>query len=249
MNEDDERLVGIGQALARDLYDLGLSPGQRLLDVGCGYGRLDIGLRTSGFDGTYVGFDILPRHIAWCRKHLADEHHRFRHLDVRNGRYNPTGAIDPVEATFPAATGRFDACALFSVFTHMYRDNIEHYLAEIHRVLKPGGWAATSWLLFDDDRVAAVTSPTAAYPLVHELDPTCRYEDTADPLKAIGYHESAVREMAAAAGFEVRSIERGSWAGDGAGPKFQDLVVIGKPNRAPRGRLRRWTSQPGSGGR
>ena len=84
-----------------------------------------------------------------------------------------------------------------------------------------------------------MTSPQATYALVHELDPTCRYETTDDPLKAIGYHASAVREMVAGAGLEVRSIEHGSWAGDGAGPKFQDLVVIEKPAPTTQGRFRR----------
>ena len=241
MREDDERLVAIGTGLAQDLYDAGLARDGRLLDVGCGYGRLAIGLRSTGFAGRYRGFDILPRHIAWCRANLSGDGYRFRHLDVRNDRYNPGGRIDPTEATFPAPTAAFEACALFSVFTHMYRADIERYLAEIHRVLVPGGWAATSWLLFDDARVPAVTSSRAAYPLVHELDPTCRYESADDPLKAIGFHDRAVREMAATAGLRVRSVERGSWAGDVPGPRFQDLVVLERPvtlrNRL--GRLRR----------
>jgi SAM-dependent methyltransferase len=230
MGEDDERLVRTGSDLARELYAAGLSADQRLLDVGCGYGRLAIGLRHTGFAGTYVGFDILGRHVKWCRRNLANENYQFRHLDVRNDRYNPDGTIEPAEATFPAATARFDGCALFSVFTHMYPDNVARYLAEIHRVLRPGGWAATTWLLFDEERVEAVTSSRAAYPLVHELAPACRYESEDDPLKAIGYHEQAMRELVAAAGLRVRTVRRGSWAGDVPGPGFQDLVIIDKPS-------------------
>ncbi|WP_372734343.1 cyclopropane-fatty-acyl-phospholipid synthase family protein [Nocardioides sp.] len=229
MNEDDEQLVTIGSDLARDLYAHGLGPGQRLLDVGCGYGRLAIGLMHTDFAGDYVGFDILPRHIKWCREHLATEHYDFRHLDVRNDRYNRKGKVDPEQATFPVRSANFDACSLFSVFTHMYRANIERYLAEIHRSLKPGGWAATTWLLFDDDRLEAVTASSARYPLVHEIDPTCRYESEEDPLKAIGYHERAVREMAGAAGLEIVEIRRGSWAGDLKVAGFQDLVVLRRP--------------------
>ena len=65
----------------------------------------------------------------------------FRHLDIRNDRYNPRGRSQAGDVSFPTRSGGTDVAALFSVFTHMYRHDIERYLAEIHRVLKPGAVA------------------------------------------------------------------------------------------------------------
>ncbi|GEP36731.1 methyltransferase [Nocardioides psychrotolerans] len=227
MNEDDAKFLHTGQVLASTLYAHGLGPGSRLLDVGSGYGRLAVGLMSSGYSGRYLGFDILRRHVRWCRQNLtADPRYGFAHLDVVNARYNPDGTIPAAEARFPAPDGSRDYCALFSVFTHFYADDIRRYLAEIRRVLVPGGLAATTWFLFDDARLPAVTGERSAFRLVHQLDDVTRYETPADPLKAIGYEESFMRRLAEEAGLEVVSVTRGSWAGDQPPEQYQDLVVL-----------------------
>lgn len=43
----------------------------------------------------------------------------------------------------------FDAVVLWSVFTHLYPDTIEHYLHEIHRALKPGGRLGAPFFVLD----------------------------------------------------------------------------------------------------
>lgn len=239
MRESDERFV----ATAHELADLVLEyagPDARVLDVGSGYGRLAIGLVDRGFTGRYDGFDILPRHVAWCRKHLTPvvPSLHFHHLDVRNARYNPEGRVDPTRARFPVS-GSFDVVALFSVFTHMDRPALTHYLAEIRRVLRPGGVAVSTFFLWDDARLEAITSPSAIYPMVHELDADTRYMNPADPLHAIAYRESLVMDLIADAGFEVEHVEFGHWDGHDA-PHTQDLVVFGRPatDREEGGRMR-----------
>lgn len=228
MGEDDEGLVAIGSGLAKQLYDNGLRDGRRLLDVGSGYGRLAIGLISTGFDGNYVGFDILKCHVTWCKQEITPKHirYRFKHLDVRNDRYNPTSKGDPASATFPVRPGTADMAASFSVFTHMYEPDIRRYLAELQRVLVPGGMALTTWFLFDADRLPAVTSDQSRYPMVHTLD-GARYSDPDDPLHAVGYDQARVVQMVEQAGLNVTRIERGNWCGD-AGESFQDVVLISK---------------------
>lgn len=227
MNEDDARFVQTGQELAATLYAHGLTADSRLLDIGSGYGRLAVGLMNTGYAGRYLGFDILRRHVRWCQRNLTtDPRYRFAHLDVVNARYNPEGSIVAAQARFPAPDRSRDYCALFSVFTHFYADDIRRYLAEIHRVLVPGGLAAATWFLFDDARVPAITGERSAFRLVHQLDEVTRYETTEDPLKAIGYDEGFARRLVAEAGLEVVSVTRGSWAGDQPVGQYQDLVVV-----------------------
>jgi SAM-dependent methyltransferase len=234
MGEDDERLVAQGVELAETLYVHGLARDQRLLDAGCGYGRLALGLVSTGFEGSYVGFDILERQVRWCSEHLTpfDGRYLFKHLDVRNDRYNPTGRGDPATTPFPVRSGSKDVAALFSVFTHMYEPEIRHYLSELRRVLVPGGLAVTSWLLFDRARLPAVVSSRSAYRLVHGLDEHVRFSDADDPLRAIGYRESYVRRIIRQAGLTVARVHRGSWCGEEAADgAFQDVVVITRPGR------------------
>jgi SAM-dependent methyltransferase len=234
MQESDERFIATARSLTGALASNGLQPTSDVLDVGSGYGRLAVGLMDrSEFTGTYLGFDILERHVEWCTGVIsaADGRFQFRHLDLLNERYNPTGTMDPSEAVFPAADSSVDVCALFSVFTHLYRPTIERYLQEIARVLRPGGVAVTSWLLFDDERLAAVMSDTSSYPLRLQGVDGSRFMLAEDPLRAIGFPEQDVVAMAGKAGLQVERIERGYW--DTRVPanetsQFQDLVILSR---------------------
>ena len=232
MTESDERFIATARTLAATLAGAGLEPNSDVLDVGSGYGRLAVGLMDrTDFTGTYLGFDILPRHVGWCSKVIthADQRFQFRHLDLMNERYNPTGVMDPAQAVFPAPDGSVDVCALFSVFTHLYRPTVERYLEQIARVLRPGGVAVTSWLLYDDDRLATVTSAQSAYPLRLLGDDGSRFMLAEDPLRAIGFPQDDVEAMAGKAGLQVARVERGNWDSGGADTsrsQFQDLVVL-----------------------
>ena len=229
VDDDDAGLVVHAEDLVQRSRRHGLQEGARVLDIGCGYGRLALGLKMADFTGAYVGFDILPRHIQWCRDHLAtaDGRYAFEHFDVRNGRYNPDGTIEPEDASFPVGDGEADFCTAYSVFTHMYVADQRRYLAEIAQVLSPGGLAVATWFLFDDERLPLATSSASEYPMVHVLDEDCRYAYADDPLHAISYRQSFVEAMVDEAGLEIRSLERGTWAGE-PGSTLQDHLVLAR---------------------
>lgn len=244
-DKDDDHFVDTGTALVEVLRSHGLQDGHAVLDLGSGYGRLAVGLLHDGFLGTYLGLDVLERPVVWCRRNLTpftQGRLRFRHLDVRNGRYNPDGAMSPTDLRFPAKTGSHDYVAVFSVFTHMYEADIRRYLREIRRVLKPGGRAVTTWFLFDEARLPAVTSPeSTAFPMVNEINAVTRYHEPRDPLWAICYDADHARSMVEDAGLEVLTTAYGAWCGTAAATG-QDVLVVGKPHARPsrgRGRLRR----------
>src|SRR4051794_31943391 len=63
-------------------------PGDRVLDIGCGKGRLAIAL--SDHPGSYTGLESMLPCVTFARRAFAawpDFH--FHHLDVRNATYNP----------------------------------------------------------------------------------------------------------------------------------------------------------------
>jgi SAM-dependent methyltransferase len=240
--DDDQRLVEVGSRLADVLRSHGLPEDGLLVDVGSGYGRLALGLLATDYRGQYLGFDILRRHVRWCRQNLmplTDRRFRFRHLDVRNGRYNPTGTVNSHEVTFPVPSDSADMVCLFSIFTHLYEADIRRYLSEIRRVLKPGATALITWFLFDDDRLPKAISETAStYPMVNMINDTCRFSDASDPLRAISYDRSFVESMIRSSGLRVVSVELGNWCGDPSA-ELQDVIVMRKPVAGPRALPRR----------
>ena len=78
----------------------GLTPDSRVLDVGCGQGRMAVPLlRYLSGAGSYDGFDIVSTGIDWCRANISASHgnFRFHHADIRNEEYNPGGSCAAAE--------------------------------------------------------------------------------------------------------------------------------------------------------
>src|SRR3954454_3335822 len=55
------------------------------------------------------------------------------------------------EYVFPYPNATFDFVFLTSVFTHMLPTDMEHYVSEIVRVLKPNGRSLCTFLLLNDE--------------------------------------------------------------------------------------------------
>lgn len=139
--KEDKDFLESAQHEARRLQShFHLDRKSRLLEIGCGPGRLPIGILTSVGDiASYLGVDVNKRSVDWCRRHIEPHHPSFHfvHLDVANRRYNQDGTL--ARARLPADDRSFDIVYLYSVFSHLLREDVEHYLGEIGRVLRPGG--------------------------------------------------------------------------------------------------------------
>jgi SAM-dependent methyltransferase len=97
--------------------------GKRILDFGCGAGRVVRHGLLEDPDGEYWGCDIDPRSIAWMQGHLSPPLHVFQTAD-----WPPTEHPD----------GHFDLIYAFSVFTHLL-DSWSAWLLELHRILDDDG--------------------------------------------------------------------------------------------------------------
>jgi SAM-dependent methyltransferase len=232
MNESDERFITTGDDLLADLRaHAHLTERARVLDLGCGYGRFAHALlRWPEFRGTYVGIDILPAHVAWCRDNLqrdAAPEIRFSVLDVQNARYNPNGRLRPEELRLDIADQTIDATLLASVFTHMYEEHVLPYLDEVRRVLAPSGHAMVSFFLLNESWRAGEAAGTSAYPMAHVRNDHCRYMNAQDPLHAIAYDEEWLLARIRERGLELAVPPLyGSWSGRGGTPRFQDFLVL-----------------------
>ncbi|MFF7769204.1 class I SAM-dependent methyltransferase [Streptomyces massasporeus] len=104
---------------------LGLRPGLRLLDVGCGWGSMAIhAAREHGV--RVVGVTLSQEQAAYARKRVADE-----------------GLTDKVEIRVQdyrdVRDGPYDAISSIGMAEHVGADRYLEYAADLYDLLKPGG--------------------------------------------------------------------------------------------------------------
>lgn len=226
--------IGAGRRLARQIIEVTeLRPDEAVLEIGCGVGRI-AGPLTGHIEasGSYDGFDIVARAISWCQGNITPRfpNFRFTHADVYNKKYNPGGSADPARYAFPYEDATFDAVYATSVLTHMLRPEVERYIDETVRVLRPGGRAFLTFFLLDDETRERMSSGVSTIDFRVPLDGAMTvHADT--PETAVAYDESAIRRLLADAGAHVREpVLYGSWSGRPNPLTYQDVILVDKPS-------------------
>ncbi len=195
----------------------GLTPSSRVLDVGCGIGRLAIPM--AGFldqDGGYEGFDIVPEGIEWCQQHISSPHDNvhFTLADLYNKEYNPKGSVPPAEYRFPYEDDAFDLVVLFSVFTHMLPDDVDRYVSEIARVLKKDGRVFATYYVINQDSLQLMkTSGRSKLQFKHNLGSHWIHSGNVPEL-GVAYEEPYIRNLYGKYGLsDPPTIYFGRWCG------------------------------------
>ena len=167
-----------------------------VLDIGCGAGGIDLALVQNHGAGFVLGIDVEDSVLARARQLVA-----AADLTQRIGVVK----VDPGPLPFPPAT--FDV--VFSKDSIIHIPDKHALMAEVFRVLRPGGWfTASDWLIGHD---ASPSPEMAAYIAAEGLD--------------FGMASSArYREAMQAAGFvDVSTLSRNAWYRDQA---RQELVRL-----------------------
>lgn len=221
--------VRTGDEFAGHLRTLaGLRPSDRVLDVGCGIGRMARPL-TAVLDpaqgGRYDGFDVNGEGIAWCRSRYAPfPHFRFEVADLHNARYNPQGSRTARDYRFPYDDGSVDVALATSVLTHLLEDEADHYLAEIARCLAPGGRLLATFFLLDDDSRALIARGAARFTFPDTAGDVAVL-DVSVPEEAVAYADTWVAASLRRHGLTRTAVHPGSWCGREEHVSFQDIVV------------------------
>jgi len=205
-----------------------LAPDDRVLDIGCGNGRVTWPLAEAlSARGGYIGFDVSRPAIRYCQRRFGVERpdFEFHYIDIRNGVYNPRGAVAETQTRFPCADGAITLAFANSVFTHLPLETICHYLREIRRVLAPGGRAAlTAFVLTPQvrDWIAEGHSPLPFKPWregAMTVDPHW-------PENAVAYDEPVLREAVEAAGLVLDQVLVGNWRPNPTYRGSQDMLIV-----------------------
>lgn len=137
-------------ALKSYLADVNFPDGARILDIGCGTGPQSRTLAAWPGVGEVVGVDQLEPFLERARELAADiPNLSFRQADARN---------------LPFADESFDVVVLHTLLTHV--PGPEDVLAEVYRVLRPGGRVA----IYDGDFTTMSVATSDADPLQGCID-------------------------------------------------------------------------------
>lgn len=158
---------------------LGLRPGMRLLDVGCGWGGMVIhAARHYGVRA--LGVTLSKQQAEWAQKAIAEEGlselAEVRHLDYRD-----------VEES------GFDAVSSIGLTEHIGKANLPAYFAFLYGKLRPGGRLLNH----------SITRPDNTEPAIRTTGFINRYVFPDGELESPGYILSRMHD----AGFEVRHEE------------------------------------------
>jgi SAM-dependent methyltransferase len=119
----DDRFADDAPAFARVIEELGVAPGTRVLDVGCGTGRaLPVWRTAVGRGGVVIGVDVTIDMLA-----VAHTKHRGA----------ATGLVLADAATLSVAPGCVDTVFAAGLLSHVPDPSAT--LVELRRVTRPGG--------------------------------------------------------------------------------------------------------------
>lgn len=222
----------VGNDLLRVLVDRGgLRPTARVVDIGCGAGRVALPLTKVLIPpGRYEGLDVDREAIDWCRTAISSRYpaFRFTFADVHNEEYNPDGPVDAASFRYPYPDSSFDFAVATSLFTHLLPPDLANYLHETARVLAPGGTLVATFFLLNEESLALQASAGSTLVFAHQA-PGCRLLKRRAPAAAVAYEENDVAELLRQSRLApLGPTAYGAWCGRREFCSFQDVIVAAR---------------------
>jgi len=118
--------VDVRQSCGR--LGVALTPSTRILDFGCGWGRITRFFFRDTSPENITGIDVDTEFIGICRRIMS------------GGTYQ---VVDPLPPT-DLPSGSFELVVGYSVFSHLAQHAADAWMKELARLLKPGGLLAVT---------------------------------------------------------------------------------------------------------
>jgi SAM-dependent methyltransferase len=148
-DDDPDRYVAAGEAMTEAIVEAaGVKDGNRVLDVGCGFGGTVDHLATRSPGCRLAGLNIDERQLRAARRLLASH--------GRSPQAAGTPFITADGCRLPVAAGSLDHVLAVECIFHF--PSRKGFFKEVARVLRPGGTLALSDFLLAPGSLASVTS-------------------------------------------------------------------------------------------
>jgi SAM-dependent methyltransferase len=180
-------------------------------------------------EGSYDGFDIMKQGVNWCNRKIGKDfpNFRFQHAPLGNDLYN-TNKTSGEKFRFPYDDNSFDVSFLFSVFSHMLPFEVENYLCEIGRTLKPGGRCLATFFIYDHPDDFEMKHPEDRFKFPVDMG---NYRLMNEKVKSanVAFQKDFLSRMIVKAQLTVEKEIEGFWKGEKTGNNdFQDIIVLKK---------------------
>lgn len=209
----------------------GLKSDSRVLDIGCGIGRMALPLtKYLNAAGGYEGVDIVASAINWCRKNITPKYpnFHFQSADIYNKAFNRRGKHKAADYKFPYADESFDFIFLASVFTHMLPFDMENYFSEIARLLKSSGRCLITFFLINRESLKLIEAKLSEIDFKYATK-EYRTTDRNTPESTLAYEEAFIRRLYEHYRLDiVEPIRYGAWCKRSHFLSYQDIIVANK---------------------
>ncbi len=202
----------------------GLTHKSRVLDIGCGIGRMALPMTDLLTEGMYVGFDAVKTGVDWCQKNISTQHPHFSFewIGLKNDLYNSSG-LDAATFNFPYDIHSFDLIIAISIFTHFQPDEVINYLLQCKKVLGTEGKVLATLFVIDEDGGTGTEKFNFTYDLgdFYLMDKKVKSANVA-------YRREFLEREIERSGLKIDRFFPGHWSGTEPGDclDFQDIVVL-----------------------
>lgn len=226
--DGDFRAIG-AEFLGYFVHMADLRPEERILEIGCGVGRMAVPLTQYLSEaGEYEGIDVVRQGIEWCERTISPiyPNFRFRHLDLHHPLYNPEATACAAEVQLPFPDASFDFICLVSVLTHLDSAVLTNYAREASRLLAPGGRCFATAFLVNPPAREALRQGKGRLAFDSDATGPQFHSDPAVPLAAVAFDEDYFVEKFLRFGrIRQRPATYGSWSGRESAA-FQDICIF-----------------------